>query len=56
MLLLLAKSSQSHPVLGHSPVGRLTITGFKCFSLGARQRFARRTLRPMAKQRAGTSN
>ncbi len=56
MLWLLAKSSQSHPTFGHSPVGRLTIIGFKCFSLGARERFARRTLRPMAKQRVGTSN
>ena len=54
MLLLLAKSSQSHPILGHSPVGRLTKIGLKCFSLAARERFARRTLGPMAKQRAGT--
>ena len=49
MLLLLAKSSQSHPILGHSPVGRLTLIGFKCFSLGARQRFPRRIVEPMAK-------
>ena len=34
MLLLLAKSAQSHPILGHSPVGRLTFILSQMLSLG----------------------
>ena len=39
MLSLLAKSSQSHPRLGHSPVGRLTRPWFESIPSGTRQLF-----------------
>ena len=55
MLLLLAKSSQSHPKLGHSPVGRLQRPWFESIPSGARQLVSPPPIEAHGKQRSGNN-